>query len=215
MQDKYFNKADNSWHGLRVMSELVQGYDTLTDVGKAVTIFGSARLKPNTKEYDSVNQLSQLLADSGYSIITGGGPGAMEAANKGAKESTRKDVKSIGLGITLPFEARNNEFVDYDYDLNFRYFFIRKLMLINYSDAFVAVKGGLGTLDEIFEVMTLMQTGKIKKRPIVFFGTEYWKPMLDMVKHMMEQGTVGNADLDNVLITDSLAELLEYIQKDV
>jgi len=216
-----YSKGKNAWKALSIMGEYVDTKDILEDFkkleyAKAITVFGSARLKKDSKDYKLCEEFTKKLSIKGYSIITGGGPGIMEAANKGSYEGASlniyPNIKSIGIGIELPFESGNNDFISHGYSMSLKYFFIRKTMLINYSDAFLVFKGGLGTLDELFEAWTLMQTGKIKKRPIYLVNSEYWSGLIDWIKTtMIEQSkTVSKKDLNLIHVIDNFDE----IQKD-
>lgn len=201
-----FTKTD-AWRVMRVMSEFVQGFEALAALGPAVTIFGSARTAPDHPEYQKAKETATLLGQAGFNIISGGGPGIMEAANAGAKSA---GAKSIGLGIELPFEQKMNEFVDTS--VNFHYFFVRKVMLIKYSQAFVIFPGGMGTLDEMFEALTLVQTRKIKNFPVVLFDTVYWKGLVDwMGNTLAKQGKMAAADMNLFSVTDSPEEVKNFI----
>src|SRR5829696_3775568 len=170
-------KGKDAWRVLRIMGEFVEGFERLADIGPAVTIFGSARISPADPMYGAAAEVGRLLGGAGFTIITGGGPGAMEAGNRGAREA---GAPSIGLNIELPFERHVNNYVDAE--LDFRYFFVRKVMLVKYSRAFVIFPGGFGTMDELFESLTLIQTGKIRDFPVVLFGSEYWRGLIDWVR---------------------------------
>ena len=172
-------KTSDSWQIFKIMSEFVEGFETMAKIGPCVSIFGSARTKPDNKYYKQAEEIGYLLTQKGYGVITGGGPGIMEAANKGAK---RGEGKSVGLNIELPFEQSHNEFIDNDKILNFDYFFVRKVMFVKYAQGFIVLPGGVGTLDELFEAITLIQTCKIGKFPIVLVGEAYWEGMLDWIK---------------------------------
>jgi uncharacterized protein (TIGR00730 family) len=203
----HFTQTD-PWRVMRVMSEFVQGFDALAEVGNAITIFGSARVKPGETQYETAVRTAQLLGEAGFNIITGGGPGIMEAANKGARQA---GVQSVGLNIELPFEQHLNPYVDLSID--FHYFFVRKTMLVKYASGFVIFPGGFGTMDELFEAITLVQTGKVRDFPIVLFGTTYWGGLLDWVRQtMLAEGKIAPADLNLVLLTDSPEETVAYIQ---
>jgi uncharacterized protein (TIGR00730 family) len=203
-----FTRSD-TWRVLRIMGEFVSGFDTLAEVGAAVTIFGSARIKHDDPMYEKATQLAHMLAEKGFAIITGGGPGIMEAANKGAKEA---GGMSIGCNIELPFEQGTNEFVDVA--INFRYFFVRKTMFVKYSEGFVIFPGGFGTMDELFEALTLIQTGKVDNFPLILFGTEYWEGLIDWIKGtMMSEGKIAPEDLKLLIMTDSVEEACETIVK--
>src|SRR5262245_26138832 len=203
-----FTRSD-TWRVLRIMGEFVSGFDTLAEVGAAVTVFGSARIKRDDPMYDKATQLAQMLAEQGFAIITGGGPGIMEAANKGAKQG---GGLSIGCNIELPFEQGTNEYVDVA--INFRYFFVRKTMFVKYSEAFVIFPGGFGTMDELFEALTLIQTGKVDNFPLILFGKEYWKGLIDWIKGtMISEGKIAPEDLNLLIMTDSVEEACETIVK--
>ncbi|MCE5292364.1 MAG: TIGR00730 family Rossman fold protein [Nocardiaceae bacterium] len=197
------------WRVLRIQSEFVEGFGALAEVPRAVTVFGSARTPEDHPEYEAARQLSAALAEAGYAVITGGGPGIMEAANRGASEA---GGYSIGLGIELPFEQGLNEWVDLG--INFRYFFARKTMFVKYSQAFVCMPGGFGTLDEMFEALTLVQTRKITRFPIVLFGTEYWGGLVEWIRtSMVDGGKISPADVDLITVTDSVEEVVDVIER--
>ena len=201
-----FTRTD-PWRVMRVMSEFVQGFDALAEVDKAITVFGSARVKPGDSQYETAVLVSQRLGEAGFNIITGGGPGIMEAANKGGRQA---GVQSIGLNIELPFEQHINPYVDLSID--FHYFFVRKTMLVKYASGFVIFPGGFGTMDELFEAITLVQTGKVRDFPIVLFGTSYWRGLLDWVRDtMLTEGKIAPADIDLLLLTDSPEEAVTHI----
>jgi uncharacterized protein (TIGR00730 family) len=201
-----FTETD-PWRVMRIMSEFVQGFDALAGLSRAVTIFGSARTKPEDPNYEAAVETAYLLGEAGCAIITGGGPGIMEAANKGAQQA---GVLSVGLNIELPFEQHVNPYVDLA--LNHRYFFVRKTMLVKYAQAFVIFPGGFGTMDELFESLTLIQTGKISNFPIVLFDSSYWRGLLDWLeKSMKHGGKIAEADLDLLLLTDSPEEVRDFI----
>jgi uncharacterized protein (TIGR00730 family) len=196
-----FTRTD-PWRALRIMSELIEGFDTLADVDMGVSIFGSARTGPEDPQYQAAEETARLLAEAGFAIITGAGPGIMEAANKGAKEG---GGRSIGCNIELPFEQGSNPYVDTV--IEFRYFFIRKLMFVKYSSAFIIFPGGFGTLDEAFEALTLIQTGKIYEFPVILFGTHYWAGLLRWLKsRVLVEKKISPGDLDLILVTDDPAE---------
>jgi len=183
-------KTSETWRVFRIQSELVEGFETLNDLGPAVTIFGSSRLKPGNKYYDDAVTVARKLADDGFAIITGGGPGIMEGANKGAKKGK---AHSVGLNIEIPSEQLRNKYQDVS--LSFRYFFIRKLMFIKYAIAYIIFPGGFGTMDEFFEALTLVQTKRIKSFPIILYGSEYWEGLIDwMKKTLIPQGTIERED---------------------
>lgn len=195
------------WRVLRIQSEFVAGFDALRDVGEAVTVFGSARLKPGSPHYELGVDVGEALGRAGFSVITGGGPGAMEAANKGAFET---GSPSIGLGIELPFEQRLNEWVGMG--LNFRYFFARKTMFVKYAQAFVCLPGGFGTLDELFEALTLVQTNKITRFPIVLVGKEFWSGLLAWIQDVLvAEKMIGADDVTLLQVVDSADEVIEAI----
>ena len=202
--------AEDSWRMFRIMGEFVQGFEEMADVGKAVTIFGSARLKPDHAVYEKAEELARDLAESGYAVLTGGGPGVMEAGNKGAFEA---GGRSVGLNIALPHEQAPN---GYQTDgLDFKYFFVRKVMLVKYSTAFVAFPGGFGTIDELFEALTLIQTKKIKPFPVYLVGVDYWQGLIQWLQGtLVRQGTVSERDLHLFKVVDDVAgipgEIDEY-----
>ncbi len=200
-------KQKDAWRSLRILSEFVEGFDTLSDLPPAVSVFGSSRATPDSPEYDLALRLGADLARAGYAVITGGGPGVMEAANRGATEA---GGLSVGLGIELPYEQGMNEWVDIGID--FRYFFARKTMFVKYSMAFCVLPGGYGTMDEFFEALTLVQTGKVTRFPVVLLGTDYWRGLLDWLRDTMQNhGKIGPADLDLICVTDDAAEAVRYI----
>ena len=197
------------WRILRIQSEFVSGFDALSRMPKAITVFGSARLGEGTPEYDQGVELGRAIAEAGYAVITGGGPGLMEAPNRGCHEA---DGLSVGLGIELPHEQGLNAWVDLG--LNFRYFFARKTMFVKYAQAFVCLPGGFGTMDELFEALTLVQTGKITRFPIVLFGTEYWSGLVDWLRAtMVREGKIFESDLDLLSVTDSVDEAVRIIRE--
>jgi uncharacterized protein (TIGR00730 family) len=200
-------KTKDAWRALRILSEFVEGFDTLADLPPAVSVFGSARCKPGSPESDLAEELGAALARAGYAVITGGGPGVMEAANRGAAEA---GGLSVGLGIELPFEQGLNEWVDVGID--FRYFFARKTMFVKYAQAFVVLPGGFGTMDELFEALTLVQTKKVTRFPVVLMGTSYWTGLLDWIRNTMAaEGKIGPADLDLLCVTDDVQEVIRHI----
>ncbi|GAA2589465.1 hypothetical protein GCM10010399_19470 [Dactylosporangium fulvum] len=200
-------KTKDAWRALRILSEFVEGFDTLADLPPAVSVFGSARSKPDSPEWKLGEELGAALARAGYAIITGGGPGVMEAANKGATEA---GGLSVGLGIELPFEQGLNQWVDLGID--FRYFFARKTMFVKYAQAFVVLPGGFGTLDELFEAVTLVQTRKVTRFPVVLMGRSYWQGLLDWIREtMMADGKIGPEDLQLLFVTDDVDEAVRHI----
>jgi len=196
-------KTSETWRVFRIQSELVEGFETLHELGPAVTIFGSARLSEGNKYYDDTVKLATILADDGFAIITGGGPGIMEGANRGAKKGK---APSVGLNIELPMEQSPNEYQDIT--LSFRYFFIRKLMFIKYAIAFIIFPGGFGTMDELFEALTLVQTRRIKSFPVILYGSKYWKGLIDWMKNsLVPEGTISREDFALFSIVDTPEEV--------
>ena len=199
-------KSD-TWRVFRIMAELVEGFEALNNIGPAVTIFGSARLKPGSPYYNKCLKVSETLAKDGFAIISGGGPGIMEAANKGAQNA---NGTSVGLNIELPMEQAPNIYQDINVD--FRYFFVRKLMFVKYAVGYVIFPGGFGTLDEMFEALTLIQTKKIRGFPVVLVGSEYWRGLIDWVKNtMLEMGNVSPEDIDLLQIVDEPEDVCSII----
>ena len=195
------------WRIMRIQAEFVEGFGLLAKLGKAVSVFGSARSRPGTPEYELAVEIAGGLVDAGYAVITGGGPGIMEAANKGA--STAGGV-SVGLGIELPLESGLNDYVNVG--VEFRYFFVRKTVFVKYSQAFVVLPGGYGTLDELFEAVTLVATGKITRFPIVLVGTDYWGGLIDWIKgKVLQDGKIYAEELDLITVTDDPAEVVRII----
>jgi len=195
------------WRVMRIQAEFVEGFGQLAELPPAVTVFGSARTKPGGAEYEKGVALGRALADAGYAVITGGGPGMMEAGNKGAAEA---GGISVGLGIELPFEQRMNEYVDLG--IEFRYFFVRKTMFVKYSCGFIALPGGFGTLDELFEALTLVQTRKVTSFPVVLVGVDFWGGMLDWIRNaMLASGKISPQDLDLIQLTDDVDTAVEII----
>jgi uncharacterized protein (TIGR00730 family) len=201
-----FTKED-TWRIFRIMAEFVEGFETLSRVGRAISFFGSSRLKPKDKYYKIATQTAYLLSKEGYAIITGGGPGLMEAANKGAKKA---GGKSIGLNIQIPQEQKPNKYVDLL--LEFHYFFCRKVMFLKYGKAFVILPGGYGTLDELFESLNLIQTHRVERFPVVLLGSEYWKGLIDWVKSkVLKKGCISPSDLNIFTIVDTPKEVVSAI----
>lgn len=191
------------WRVLRIMGEFVAGFDTLAEIGPAVSIFGSARIGPDDPLYEKAAEIARRLARAGFAIITGGGPGIMEAANRGAKEG---GGRSVGCAIELPREQGINPYVDVL--VNFRYFFVRKTMFVKYAEAFVIFPGGFGTMDELFEALTLIQTGKVRHFPVIMVGTQYWEGLLEWIRRvMLAEGKIQPEDLDLLVCTDDPAEV--------
>lgn len=200
-------KHADPWRVLRIQSEFVSGFDALHELPKAVTVFGSARIKEDHPYYATGVEMGEQLAAADYAVVTGGGPGLMEAPNRGASEA---GGLSVGLGIELPHEQSLNEYVDMG--LNFRYFFARKTMFLKYSQAFVCLPGGYGTLDELFEVLCMVQTGKVTNFPIVLIGTEFWSGLVAWIRdRLVEEGLISSEDIDRVLVTDDVHEAVKFI----
>ncbi|KAA3646024.1 MAG: TIGR00730 family Rossman fold protein [Bacteroidetes bacterium] len=203
-------KSNDSWAIFKIMAELVNGYENLSKIGPCVSIFGSARTKPDHKYYKIADELAFQICKKGYGVITGGGPGIMEAANKGAH---RAGGKSVGLNIDLPFEQHGNPYIDEDKSLTFDYFFVRKVMFVKYAQGFVVLPGGFGTLDEFFEAVTLIQTHKIGKFPIVLMSKSFWGGLINWIKEtLIETNQNANPeDLDIFYLADTVEEAVEYI----
>jgi len=203
-------KTNDSWAIFKIMSEFVEGYERMSKIGPSVSIFGSARTKPDNKYYEIAKEIAEKLANLGYGIITGGGPGIMEAGNHGAQKA---GGKSVGLNIDLPFEQNHNPYIDAEHNLEFDYFFVRKVIFVKYSQAFVVMPGGFGTLDEMFEAITLIQTKKINNRPIVLVGKSYWKGLIDWIKLAMleEEQNISDSDLDLFKMVDTADEAVKYV----
>jgi len=201
--------TEDPWRIFRIMSEFVEGFEVLSRVGKAVSIFGSSRLKPENKYYKLAEEVAYLLAKEGFAIITGSGPGIMEAANKGAR---RARGHSVGLNIHIPLEQKPNRYVDTL--LDFRYFFVRKVMFVKYAKAFVIMPGGYGTLDEFTEAVNLIQTQRISRFPVVLFGSEYWKGMLGWLKDtVLKNGSINKEELNIFTVVDKPKEVVATIKK--
>ncbi len=202
-------KTNDSWAIFKIMAEFVEGFERLSKIGPCVTIFGSARTKEDHEYYKLAENIAYNLTTHGYGIVTGGGPGIMEAGNRGAR---RGKGTSVGLNIELPFEQHDNPYIDSDKSLDFDYFFVRKVMFIKYSQGFVVMPGGFGTMDELFEAITLIQTKKIGKFPIVLVGTKYWSGLMDWIKNtLVNEGTISLEDLNLISIVDTEDEVLEVI----
>lgn len=203
-------KSADSWVIFKVMGEFVQGFEKMAKIGPCVSIFGSARTKPDNKYYKMAEEIAAKVVRHGYGVITGGGPGIMEAGNKGANA---QGGKSVGLNIDLPFEQSNNIYIDIDKSIDFDYFFVRKVMFVKYSQGFIVLPGGFGTMDELFEALTLIQTKKIGRFPIVLVGREYWAGMVDWLKNTMleMEGNISPADLDLFNVVDTATEAVEVI----
>ena len=201
-----FRGGKESWRVFRIMGEFVEGFDELSSLGPCVSVFGSARMTQADPVYDRCVETVRLLGEAGYGIITGGGPGIMEAANRGAREAGRP---SVGCNIELPFEQEVNQFIDISID--FRYFFVRKTMFVKYAQAFVIFPGGFGTLDELFEALTLIQTRKVRNFPVIMFDTKYWAGLMDWIRDtLLEEGKISKKDLDRIYVTDSPEEVVAH-----
>jgi uncharacterized protein (TIGR00730 family) len=202
-------KTEDTWQLFKIMAEFVEGFEKLSKTGPCVSIFGSARTEPGTKHYLLAEEIAYKLTLEGYGIITGGGPGIMEAGNKGAQKA---GGKSVGLNIKLPFEQSANPYIDHDKSITFDYFFVRKLMFIKYAQGFVVLPGGFGTMDELFEAITLIQTKKIGKFPIVLVGKDYWKGLFDWITGtLIEEKTISVDDLKLFQLVDSADEAVTFI----
>lgn len=204
-------KTDNSWSVFKIMAEFVEGFEKIGKLGPCVSIFGSARVTEEDPYYKIAEEVAYQLTASGYGIITGGGPGIMEAGNKGAQ---RGKGRSVGLNIKLPFEQFENAYIDSDKEMTFDYFFVRKTMFIKYSQGFVAMPGGFGTMDELFESLTLIQTKKIAKFPIILVGTDYWGGLVDWIKEtLIKGGYIGAEDINLFSLVDTPEEVVSIINK--
>jgi uncharacterized protein (TIGR00730 family) len=202
-------KTNDSWALFKIMGEFVNGYEKMSMIGPCVSIFGSARTKPGTAYYELATKIAQRIAQEGYGVITGGGPGIMEAGNLGAH---LEKGTSVGLNIDLPFEQHDNPYIDHDKNLQFDYFFVRKVMFVKYSQGFVVMPGGFGTLDELFEAITLIQTNKIEKFPIILVGRTFWAGLLVWVKStLLENGNISEKDLDLLQMADNEDEVVNHI----
>jgi uncharacterized protein (TIGR00730 family) len=212
LRDWTETRAHSSWQVFKIMAEFVQGFETLAKIGPCISIFGSARTKPGHKYYELAVEVARKLAEEGFGIITGGGPGIMEAANKGANMA---GGRSVGLNITLPFEQSGNQYIDRESELNFDYFFVRKVMFSKYAQGFVMMPGGWGTMDEFFEIATLIQTRKFTQTPMICMGSEYWSGLLEWMKKVMEEteGNISPGDLDMIKIFDTPDEVANYMQE--
>ncbi|HCK20805.1 MAG TPA: TIGR00730 family Rossman fold protein [Bacteroidetes bacterium] len=222
MTDKYRKKkiykakdwtefsAESSWRMFKIMAEFVEGFEKMDKIGPCVSIYGSARTQPDNPYYQLTTEVASKLVQEGFGIITGGGPGIMEAGNKGAHQMSGK---SVGLNIELPFEKYANPYVDQDKLINFNYFFVRKVMLVKYAQAFIFMPGGFGTLDELFESLTLIQTHKIERVPVVFIGRKYWEGLLNWIREVVldMEGNISKEDLDLFFITDEPEEAVAHI----
>ena len=204
-------KTNDSWAIFKIMGEFVNGFEKMSRIGPCVSIFGSARTKPEDMYYKLAESISKRIVEAGYGVITGGGPGIMEAGNKGAHKG---EGTSVGLNIELPFEQHYNPWIDSDKNLEFDYFFVRKVMFVKYSQGFIVMPGGFGTLDELFEAITLIQTNKIGRFPIVLVGKEFWSGLLDWIKNtLIEEGNISPEDMNLFRIVDTADEAIEHLNK--
>tara|TARA_B100001057_G_scaffold373360_1_gene377789 strand:- start:1086 stop:1760 length:675 start_codon:yes stop_codon:yes gene_type:complete len=205
-------KSSNSWLTFKIMGEFVSGFEQMGMIKPCVSIFGSARTKPTESYYKETVEIAEKIVKQGFGVITGGGPGLMEAANKGAQQG---NGTSVGLVIELPFEQDKNRYIDNDKSINFDYFFVRKVMFIKYAQAFVVMPGGFGTLDELFESLTLIQTEKIKKFPIVLFGSKFWSGLIDWIKNtlLLEYQHISPEDLELIKIVDDVDEAVKHVSQ--
>lgn len=212
MRDWTETKAHSSWQIFKIMAEFVQGFETLARIGPCVSIFGSARTKPGHKYYELTEEIARRLSQEGFGIITGGGPGIMEAANKGAHSVSGR---SVGLNIDLPFEQESNKFVSKDTSIDFDYFFVRKVMFTKYSQGFIMMPGGWGTMDEFFEVATLIQTRKFIQTPMVCVGSAYWSGLFNWMREVMQETehNISPGDLELIKIFDTADEVVNYISE--
>lgn len=203
-------KINDSWAIFKIMGEFVDGFEKMSQIGPCVSIFGSARTKPENEYYTLAADIAQSIVEAGYGVITGGGPGIMEAGNKGAHLASGT---SVGLNIDLPFEQHDNPYIDRDKNLDFDYFFVRKVMFVKYSQGFVVMPGGFGTLDELFEAITLIQTHKIERFPIIMVGSEFWEGLFDWVKAVVlnKFGNISATDLDLIHLVDTKEEVIEIL----
>jgi hypothetical protein len=213
LQPKTWNeiKTNDSWAIFKIMAEFVEGYEKLSKIGPCVSIFGSARTKPEDPFYKLAEEVAFKLTQNGYGVITGGGPGIMEAGNKGASKG--KGI-SVGLNIELPFEQHENPWIDKDKNLEFDYFFVRKVKFVKYSQGFIVMPGGFGTLDELFEAITLIQTNKIGRFPIILVGKKFWSGLIEWIKNtLLEQGNISEKDLKLFRVVDTADEAIEHLNK--
>ena len=211
VSENWIEKSHDSWSVFKIMGELVEGYEKLSQLGPCVSIFGSARTKPEDKYYKKTIEISESIVKLGLGIITGGGPGIMEAANKGAQKA---GGVSVGLNIDLPFEQTHNEFIDSDKIIDFDYFFVRKVMFVRYAQAFVVMPGGFGTLDELFEAITLIQTNKIERFPVILYGSEFWSGCVDWIKNTVSK-KFNNISTNEILlfeVVDTKDEIIDILK---
>jgi len=206
------SKAHSSWQIFKIMAEFVDGFEALAKIGPCISVFGSARTQPGTRYYELAVDIAKRLGEEGFGVVSGGGPGIMEAANKGAQLG---GGKSVGLNIELPFEQESNDFIDKAHNLNFDYFFVRKVMFTKYSQGFVMMPGGFGTMDEFFEVATLIQTRKMLQVPLILIGSGYWSGLIKWIKETMLEGekNVSPADLDLLKVADTANEVVDIIKQ--
>ena len=212
VSENWIEKSHDSWSVFKIMGELVEGYEKLSQLGPCVSIFGSARTKPDDKYYKKTIEISEDIVKLGLGIITGGGPGIMEAANKGAQKA---GGVSVGLNIDLPYEQTHNEFIDSDKVIDFDYFFVRKVMFVRYAQAFVVMPGGFGTLDELFEAITLIQTNKIERFPVILYGSDFWSGCIDWIKNTVCQkfNNVSTNEMFLFELVDSKEEIIDILKK--
>lgn len=212
LRDWTETKAHSSWQIFKIMAEFVQGFEDLAKIGPCISIFGSARTHPDHPFYTLATEIARRLAEEGFGIISGGGPGIMEAANNGARQA---GGRSVGLNITLPFEQMPNSFIDSDKNLNFDYFFVRKVMFTKYSQGFIMMPGGWGTMDEFFEVATLIQTKKFTQTPMICVGSEYWQGLFNWMRDTMlvKEKNISEGDLEMIKLFDTADEVVDYIRE--
>ena len=204
-------KTNDSWSLFKIMSEFVNGYEKLSSIGPCISIFGSARTPSNHPNYKLTVEIAKVVSESGYGIISGGGPGIMEAANKGAQEA---NGVSVGLNIVLPFEQQSNPYIDKDKLIDFQYFFVRKVMFVKYAQGFIVMPGGVGTLDELFEAFTLLQTSKVNKYPIILVGVEYWNGLIEWIKNrLLKDHNISPEDLDLIEVVDTKDQVIECLNR--
>jgi uncharacterized protein (TIGR00730 family) len=204
-------KSNDSWALFKIMSEFVEGYETLSAIGPCISIFGSARTQEGDSNYQLTIDIAEAIAESGYGVISGGGPGIMEAANRGAQKA---GGTSVGLNIELPFEQQSNPYIDQDKLINFQYFFVRKVMFVKYAQGFIVMPGGVGTLDELFEAYTLIQTDKVSKFPIILVGRDYWGGLIDWIKEtVLKEKNISPEDLDLFELVDTIDEVMDCLNR--
>jgi len=204
-------KSNDSWALFKIMSEFVEGYETLSAIGPCISIFGSARTQEGDSNYQLTIDIAEAIAESGYGVISGGGPGIMEAANRGAQKA---GGTSVGLNIELPFEQQSNPYIDQDKLVNFQYFFVRKVMFVKYAQGFIVMPGGVGTLDELFEAYTLIQTDKVSKFPIILVGRDYWGGLIDWIKEtVLKEKNISPEDLDLFELVDTKYEVMDCLNR--